>query len=126
MPTFSLNSHTYAAGEVVTTPSFTVHVAFVEASLTLDLTDVQLRDPTTNVKAAVEWAPAGTPDVSSLWSELGSCGLVGKPTNRLGLKPSIFLNPAQSVTVLNNLVRGRIENKSATTPITFSGTATFT
>lgn len=125
MPTFTLASHTYAPGERATTASVTIPVTLTQARVTLNLTTAQLQDPATDVMGQLEWAPAGTPDVSPLWSLLGSTRLQGNPLNRAGLLPYIDVSATTIRQQQGHLVRGWVQNNGAA-PITFDATVILT
>jgi hypothetical protein len=125
MPTIQIPSRTYAAGERFVSQAVTIPTTVVEASVTLNLSTAQLQSPATNVQGIIEWAPAGTPDSSSVWRELASTALVGNPANRAGLLPKIAITPEAMSQLRGNLTRGVVVNRAAT-PITFAATVVVT
>lgn len=120
----TIPARTYQPLERFETPSFTIPATVNEASVALNLSAAQIHDPATDVMGIIEWAPAGTPDNSPLWSHLASVRVVGNPLSRVGT-PFIAITPDTMALLHDNLVRGVVVNSSETTPITFPATVTF-
>lgn len=110
MATYVIQKQDMAQGEERLTEEVIVPPGLTDVRIEIDLNANEMRDPTTHVRAQIEWWD--TRDVP-FWRVINVCELIGHPSNQIQQIPYIRLSEDDLTFFAGETLRGRLVALSA-------------